>query len=54
VKGVQRSTPVLGVSDSASLDFTGASAEQLLGWRARPARNSIIDAADSLIAAGLV
>jgi dihydroflavonol-4-reductase len=35
-------------------EFTSAKAEQLLGWRARPARNSIIDAADSLIAAGLV
>ncbi len=35
-------------------EFTSAKAERLLDWRPRPARNSITDAADSLLAKGLV
>jgi dihydroflavonol-4-reductase len=34
-------------------EFTSAKAERLLGWKARPMRDTVLDCAHSLIAAGL-
>jgi dihydroflavonol-4-reductase len=35
-------------------EFTSAKAERLLGWKARPMNDTVLDCARSLIAAGLV
>ena len=35
-------------------EFTSAKAERLLGWKARPMKDTVLDCALSLIAAGLV
>jgi nucleoside-diphosphate-sugar epimerase len=43
-------TPSLGLKH----DFTSAKAQQQLGWYPRPLRTTVLDTAESLIAAGLV
>lgn len=43
-------TPLLG----AKHEYSAAKAEKLLGWRPRPASESVVDCAESLISQGLV